>query len=188
MYLVKWKNYDEKDNTWEKEEDIFSQELIDDYWRRNEEKQREKPKRGKRTTSNDSETGTKAKQRRTSITASNTKKSRRRLVQRGYSDSPSPSSSSSGNEGVNNEKGGKDNTPVITRDITDKPLEGYGWSDAKNISHIYIDTAGNLLAKITWPNGGDTYTATNLIRSTAPNLLLDFYEAHLKFGPVDKNE
>ncbi|KAG0169032.1 hypothetical protein DFQ30_004025, partial [Apophysomyces sp. BC1015] len=31
-YLIKWKNYDETWNTWENEQNVFSDELIEDYW------------------------------------------------------------------------------------------------------------------------------------------------------------
>ncbi|KAJ9050757.1 Chromobox protein 5 [Entomophthora muscae] len=31
-YLIKWQGFSDADNTWETEENIFSQELIDKYW------------------------------------------------------------------------------------------------------------------------------------------------------------
>jgi Chromo (CHRromatin Organisation MOdifier) domain/DDE superfamily endonuclease len=32
IYLIKWKNYTEKDNTWTSEKDIFAKECIQQYW------------------------------------------------------------------------------------------------------------------------------------------------------------
>ncbi|KAG2213665.1 hypothetical protein INT45_013740 [Circinella minor] len=200
MYLVKWKNYSAEDNTWEKEEDIFSQELIDAYWQQQEEK-----KKGKRTaqtkkrstleSDDDKSTTTtapKSKQRRTLVNSpnSNRRKSSRQSSQNDNDNSNTSTSNSSSSadeeEDVNMENERAKEAPVITRDIHVKPLEGYQWSDARVVSHIFIDTAGNLLAKITWPNGEETYSSTNLVRATAPHLLLDFYEAHLKFGPIEE--
>ncbi|KAI9363824.1 hypothetical protein BD770DRAFT_380536 [Pilaira anomala] len=33
-YLIKWKDYADEYNSWEKEVDIFSKNLVDDYWRK----------------------------------------------------------------------------------------------------------------------------------------------------------
>ncbi|KAI7847162.1 hypothetical protein BDC45DRAFT_526913 [Circinella umbellata] len=202
MYLVKWKNYSDEDNTWEKEEDIFSQELIDAYWKQQDEK-----KKGKRTAQtkkrstlendddkNTTTTAPKSKQRRTLASSPNNKRRKisRQSSQNDNNDSNSSNSYSSSSssadeeEDVDMENEQAQKTPVITRDINVRPPEGYQWSDATVVSHIFIDTAGNLLAKITWPNGEETFSSTNLVRATAPHLLLDFYEAHLKFGPIEE--
>ncbi|CAG8459017.1 12983_t:CDS:2 [Ambispora leptoticha] len=34
QYFLKWKGYPDSDNTWEKEEDVYAKDLIEDYWKK----------------------------------------------------------------------------------------------------------------------------------------------------------
>ncbi|CAG8433691.1 11267_t:CDS:2 [Ambispora gerdemannii] len=35
QYFLKWKGYPDSENTWEKEEDVYAKDLIEEYWKKN---------------------------------------------------------------------------------------------------------------------------------------------------------
>ncbi|KAG2221822.1 hypothetical protein INT45_013318 [Circinella minor] len=189
QYLIKWKNFSDQDNTWEIGKDIFNQELIEVYWQEQEEKVKEKhavQTRKQSTLDNDNNKTTttvfKFKQSRTLVNSLDSKrrKSRRQSAQRDNNDDLHPivdySSSSKDKEDnadLDDERD-KGESPVIIGDISVKPPKDYEWTDAQVISDVFLDTNDNLLAKITWPNGEDTYSSTNLLRVTVPHLIIQY--------------
>ncbi|KAI8388777.1 uncharacterized protein BYT42DRAFT_642934 [Radiomyces spectabilis] len=207
-YLIKWENYDESWNTWEREYNIFSEDLIDKYWKKQRETRSDFIARHTPGTSNDDKGSDRSKRK-----DAKKKKSNRR-EKATQSENAKAQTEEKKAKRIPQEKASRGDTKRKTRsqvrtndDVTqaiqvkvkddrtqastpeyqielpmDTPPLNLSWKDAKSVNHVYADADGVLFAKVAWSNGTSTFIPTKILRHYCPVLLLRFYENLLSFS------
>ncbi|KAG0083459.1 hypothetical protein BGZ93_004643 [Podila epicladia] len=196
-YLIKWKGYDEKDNTYEKI--VNCDDLIADYWERYEaaggkrsdpegrEPKPQVPKRvanrhGKSTGSNRSSSH--APEPLLPDLPSVTKDSR---------ESPAPKRQRVSNESrrdpvaTKRQKGDDYESEVEDDDEEDKekktfpPAEWASWDEHIREVQTVEKLKDSMVVHVLWKNGRETEHKAAIAHQKFPQKLIHFYESHLKF-------
>ncbi|KAI8973542.1 hypothetical protein BDF20DRAFT_914971 [Mycotypha africana] len=166
-YYIKWKDYDNTNNTWEKEYNIYSPGLIKDYWANQD------------------------------YTLEDFRNKRHRNKKRGRSadrrsNSPSKKSRSSPADSTEQYKAALERQQMIKEieasQLKSAPPHGYTWADIDEIVNVFLAGKEVYFAEIKWKNlDRHTYTPTRLLKKYNPQKLLVFFESRLEFAPPNRH-
>ncbi|KAI7871202.1 hypothetical protein BDF14DRAFT_1764296 [Spinellus fusiger] len=181
-YLIKWKNYEDDQNTWENESNIFCDDLVKIYWTSKKTTKKDflreesnlKAKKGKRPRQRTSDTKGDKKRKPDTVAIKTFVSSDKHIA----NDNTSP---------VLKKQDTKDSeSNLVTINI--EPPTGMTWADGVQVQSVFGTEATELYAKVTWLAGQTTYCPNENMRKHRPDLLLEFYERHLEFSAYGSEE
>ncbi|KAK9474082.1 uncharacterized protein V1510DRAFT_412378 [Dipodascopsis tothii] len=180
-YCVKWLNYDEKDNTWEEEENLSgAMEVLEEYFskiggRPTAKDGGKRRKRSSVTPKMPPKKRAKAESGRKKSTQTNNLLSAAKTDAAPKSESTDPESPASA----------PSTAPAVAPE--DPPLPRGVWEDKiKNITSIEQLPDGALMFYIDWVDGHKSVVASDLLYARAPMRALHFYESHIQFTAGDE--
>jgi len=199
-YFVKWKGYDEKHNSWVEEDDAGNAgDLIDQYWRTS------KKKAAGRKSGASAASGTSEKESETSTSAVK-KRGRSSAKQESdvgdVSDGDRLSAAKKARKSNGTAKNRKKSVSTAPMDVDEdndiermadmsKYLNFESWEDLiLSVDTVEKDDQGlGLMVYFTMKKGKDRHVQpSHVCRKKFPQLLLEFYEEHLRWKQVETEE
>ncbi|KAF9127594.1 hypothetical protein BGW39_005759 [Mortierella sp. 14UC] len=166
-YHIKWNGYSSDDNSWEDKEDVFCTDLIEAYWKRQED----------RAKSNGTTAAVKAlKKDRDGDTMMEMAPAKRQKTSSTPKDAPKETPKvvrKSDEVGMN----------IDLSDIQWTPPQSWmSWEDKVETIHTVERINGQLLIRLVWKNGRETRHPIETAHEKFPQKLIQYYESHIKFS------
>ncbi|GBB97898.1 hypothetical protein RclHR1_00310026 [Rhizophagus clarus] len=174
QYYLKWKGYPDDENTWENESDVFAKELIEKYWKRENEKSKKKPVESPEESSeedskrNSKENNKKIEQvkKKQTIITNNQVNIRKRKFSDSFNEEPDFSL--------------LENFPPPSLTNWEEEVD-----DVETVEKNSKDSG--LLIYLNWKNGHRTRHPASVANLMCPQKIIRFYEEHLKFKDFDED-
>ncbi|CAG8433519.1 6726_t:CDS:2 [Ambispora gerdemannii] len=165
-YLIKWKGYGEDEMTWERAEDLFCEDLVNDYWEKTNKEAQEKAKYGNLKSSRraKSTTSTLGRSKSTASTQSKSEFGKRsRTKEKGEENEQRPRKQRK--KQVEDEESDWENQVVSVETVTRD------------------DKTGELMVFLKWTNGETSKHPSREANLKCPQKMIRFYEQRLTFAP-----
>jgi len=182
-YLVKWKNYEETENSWVDEKDaVGATELIREYWAR-------RPKQQVNSSPKDKGSKSRGRARKSEGPISTRSVPSKRVLSNEQSDSEAESASNGNNKKMrlDNDELTDDENRVYAASVKDL-IGKRSWEKlVGQIETVEKDSNGMLTVYFVLSNGVRCREDSRIARSKFPDKLFDFYETKIAWRDTEGN-
>ncbi|CAG8441811.1 6480_t:CDS:2 [Ambispora leptoticha] len=164
-YLIKWKGYSEDDMTWERAEDLFCEDLVNEYWERTNKEAQEKAKSGNLKSSRRAKTTTSTHRTKSAASSSKSESGTKRSRTKEKREENEQRPRKQRKKQIENEESDWENQVVSVETVTRD------------------DKTSELMVFLKWTNGETSKHPSREANLKCPQKMIRFYEQRLTFAP-----